>query len=69
MDRIFLLHCTVAASVRQTTKIGFNDLGLPDQVIEALSDQQSIPVRSNLSGKLKEHLSKIRTEQRKLYDE
>lgn len=69
MDRIFLLHCTVAASVRQTTKIEFNDLGLPEQVIEALANQQSIPVRSNLSGKLKEHLSRIRTEQRKLYDE
>jgi len=68
-DKIFLLHCSVSASVRQSTQIRFADLQLPDSVVDVLEKQQSVSVRPNLSGKLKEFLNNLRIEQRKLYDE
>lgn len=66
---VFLLHCSVSAVVRQSTQIKFDDLKLPQQTIDTLLNQQAVSVRPNLSGKLKEHLNKLRAEQRKLYDE
>ena len=45
------------------------DLQLPNTVIDVLEKQQSVSVRPNLSGKLKEFLNLLRIEQRKLYDE
>lgn len=68
-DKIFLLHCSVSASVRQSTQIRMSDLQLPDTVIDVLEKQQSVSVRPTLSGKLKEFLNLLRIEQRKLYDE
>ena len=68
-DSIFLLHCSVSASVRQSTQIKFADLHLPDTVVDILEKQQSVSVRPTLSGKLKEFLNLLRIEQRKLYDE
>jgi hypothetical protein len=68
-DKIFLLHCSVSASVRQSTQIKMADLQLPDTVIDVLEKQQSVSVRPTLSGKLKEFLNLLRMEQRKLYDE
>lgn len=68
-EKIFLLHCSVSASVRQSTQIKMADLQLPDTVIDVLEKQQSVSVRPTLSGKLKEFLNLLRIEQRKLYDE
>lgn len=68
-DKIFLLHCSVSASVRQSTQIKMVDLQLPDTVIDVLEKQQSVSVRPTLSGRLKEFLNLLRIEQRKLYDE
>jgi len=68
-DKIFLLHCSVSASVRQSTQIKMVDLQLPNSVIDVLEKQQSVSVRPNLSGKLKDFLNLLRIEQRKLYDE
>jgi len=68
-DKIFLLHCSVSASVRQSTQIKMADLQLPNTVIDVLEKQQSVSVRPTLSGKLKEFLNALRIEQRKLYDE
>ena len=68
-DKIFLLHCSVSASVRQSTQIKMVDLQLPDTVIDVLEKQQSVSVRPTLSGKLKDFLNLLRIEQRKLYDE
>lgn len=68
-DKIFLLHCSVSASVRQSTQIKMVDLQLPDTVIDVLEKQQTVSVRPTLSGKLKDFLNLLRIEQRKLYDE
>lgn len=68
-DKIFLIHCSVSASVRQSTQIKMADLQLPGSVIDVLEKQQSVSVRPTLSGKLKEFLNLLRIEQRKLYDE
>jgi hypothetical protein len=70
MDKnIFILRVEISASVRQSTQIKLDDLRLQKSVIEALEKQQSVSVRPNLSGKLKEFLSYLRIEQRKLYDD
>ena len=66
---VFLLHCSVSANVRQSTQIKFDDLKLPQAVIDTLENQQAVSIRPNLSGKLKEYLNCLRSEQRKLYDE
>ena len=65
MDKnIFILRVEISASVRQSTQIKLDDLRLQKSVIEALEKQQSVSVRPNLSGKLKEFLSYLRIEQR-----
>lgn len=68
-EKIFLIHCSVSASVRQSTQIKMADLQLPGAVIDVLEKQQSVSVRPTLSGRLKEFLNLLRIEQRKLYDE
>lgn len=68
-DKVFLLHCSVSASIRQSTQINFVDLQLPETVVDTLEKQQSIPIRSTLSGKLKQYLNHIRSEQKALYEE
>jgi len=68
-DKLFILRVEISASVRQSTQIKFNDLRLPETVIDALQKQQSVSVRPTLSGKLKEFLNGLRIEQRKLYEE
>ena len=35
-DKVFLLHCSVSASIRQSTQINFIDLQLPDAVVDTL---------------------------------
>lgn len=69
MNNVFLLSVSVSANVRQSTQIKMEDLKLPKSVIETLEEQQSVSVRPNLSGKLKEFLSELRLMQRQLYDE
>jgi hypothetical protein len=69
MNNVFLLSVSVSANVRQSTQIKMEDLKLPRSVIETLEEQQSVSVRPNLSGKLKEFLSELRLMQRQLYDE
>ena len=68
-DKVFILKVEISATVRQSVQIKFDDLRLPKTVIEALERQQSVSVRPNLSGKLKEFLSILKTEQHKLYAE
>ncbi len=66
---VFLLSVSVSANVRQSTQIKMQDLKLPQSVIQTLEEQQSVSVRPNLSGKLKEFLGELRLMQRQLYDE
>lgn len=68
-DNVFILKVEISAAVRQSVQIKFDDLRLPKTVIDALEKQQSVSVRPNLSGKLKEFLSVLKTEQHKLYAE
>lgn len=69
MNNVFLLSISISANVRQSTQIKMEDLRLPQSVIDTLEQQQSVSVRPNLSGKLKERLSELRLMQRNLYDE
>ena len=69
MENVFLLSVSVSANVRQSTQIRMEDLRLPQSVIDTLEQQQSVSVRPNLSGKLKEFLSELRLMQRQLYDD
>lgn len=69
MNNVFLLSVSVSANVRQSTQIKMEDLKLPRGVIDTLEAQQSVSVRPNLSGKLKEFLNDLRLMQRQLYDE
>jgi len=69
MSNVFLLHCSISVSTRQSAQIKIADLQLPEAVVDSLQKQQSIPIRSVLSSKLKEHLGELRTMQRSLYDE
>ena len=68
-DHIYLLQVAISAKVRQSVQVSFNDLKLPDTVVDAFQKQQAVSVRPVLSGKLKEYLSYLRTEQHKLYEE
>jgi hypothetical protein len=68
-DRIFILKVEISASVRQSTQIKFDDLKLPVSVVDALKKQQSVSVRPTISGKLREFLDRLRTQQRHLYDD
>jgi hypothetical protein len=69
INELFLIHCSISASVRQSAQIKFKDLNLPEAVVNVLEERYSVPIRSVLSSQLKEFLSDLRTEQRALYDE
>jgi len=69
MNNVFLLSVSVSANVRQSTQIKMEDLKLPQSVIQTLEEQQSVSVRPNLSGTLKQFLGELRLMQRQLYDE
>lgn len=69
MNNLFLLHCVVSANVRQSTAIHFDDLKLPDGVIETLKERRAVSIRPSLSLKLKEFLSSLRMQQRYLYQD
>lgn len=64
----YLLRCSVSASVRQTVQIQFEDMNLPEDVIDTLVKANSISIRPNLSNALKAGLDKTRSLQRLLYD-
>jgi len=68
-DKVFILKVEISASVRQSTQIKFDDLKLPTSVVDALKKQQSVSVRPTISGKLREFLDRLRTQQRHLYDD
>jgi len=69
INELFLIHCSISASVRQSAQIKFKDLNLPEAVVNVLEERYSVPIRSVLSSQLKEFLSDLRTQQRALYDE
>lgn len=68
MTSTFLLSCSISAAVRQSIQIKFDDLKLPDAVIETLTKQNTVSLRPNLSNALKAELDDLRVMQRELYD-
>ena len=67
-DQVFILHCSISASVRQSIQIAFEDYKLPQDVVETLKEANSISIRPNLSQALKKSLDELRLMQRYLYD-
>jgi len=67
-DQVFILHCSISASVRQSVQIAFEDYKLPQDVVETLREANSISIRPNLSQALKKSLDELRLMQRYLYD-
>ena len=68
MNDVFILHCSVSASVRQSVQIAFEDYKLPADVIETLKKADAISIRPRISGALKKYLDELRLMQRYLYD-
>ena len=64
---VFILHCSVNASVRQSVQIAFEDYKLPPSVIDTLKRANAMSIRPNLSGALKKHLDELRILQKYLY--
>ena len=64
----YLLICSISADVRQSVQIKFDDLKLPQQVIDTLEANNTVSIRPNLSNALKEKLDALRGKQRELYD-
>lgn len=67
-DQVFILHCSISASVRQSIQIAFEDYKLPQDVVETLKEANAISIRPNLSQALKKSLDELRLMQRYLYD-
>ena len=67
-DQVFILHCSISASVRQSVQIAFEDYKLPQDVVETLREANSMSIRPNLSQALKKSLDELRVMQRHLYD-
>jgi len=65
---VFILHCSVSASVRQSVQIAFKDYKLPDDVIDTLKKANANSIRPKLSNALRQHLEEVRIMQRYLYD-
>jgi len=65
----YFLACSIAATVRQSVQISFDDLKLPDQTIRTLREKNTVSIRPNLSNALKNKLDTLRSLQRELYDE
>ena len=55
---VFILHCSVYSSVRQSIQIAFEDYNLPDDVIDTLKSQ-AMSIRPLLSNGLKRHLDEL----------
>lgn len=68
MTTHYLLSCSVSADVRQSVQIKFDDLKLPESVIETLERNNTVSLRPNLSNALKAELDSLRVMQRELYD-
>jgi hypothetical protein len=68
MTSHYLLACSISADVRQSVQIKFDDLKLPQSVIETLEKNNTVSLRPNLSNSLKGELDALRVMQRELYD-
>lgn len=68
MTSHYLLTCSISADVRQSVQIKFDDLKLPQSVIETLQKNNTVSLRPNLSNALKAELDALRVMQRELYD-
>lgn len=68
MTTHYLLACSISADVRQSVQIKFDDLKLPQSVIETLEKNNTVSLRPNLSNSLKGELDSLRVMQRELYD-
>lgn len=68
MTSHYLLACSISADVRQSVQIKFDDLKLPQSVIETLEKNNTVSLRPNLSNSLKGELDSLRVMQRELYD-
>jgi hypothetical protein len=64
----YLLSCSISADVRQSVQIKFDDLKLPQSVIDTLEEANTVSIRPNLSNALKKELDQLRIRQRELYD-
>lgn len=64
----YLLSCSISADVRQSVQIKFDDLKLPQQVIDTLEANNTVSIRPHLSNALKGKLDALRVKQRQLYD-
>lgn len=65
----YVISCSIGANVRQSVQIKFDDLKLPQSVIDTLEKNNTISLRPNLSNGLKEELDTLRIKQRQLYDD
>jgi hypothetical protein len=68
MTSHYLLSCSISADVRQSVQIKFNDLKLPQSVVDTLERNNTVSLRPNLSNALKAELDSLRVVQRELYD-
>lgn len=68
MTSHYLISCSISADVRQSVQIKFNDLKLPQSVIDTLERNNTVSLRPNLSNALKAELDALRVMQRELYD-
>lgn len=68
MAEHYLLACSISADVRQSVQIKFDDLKLPQSVIDTLEKNNTVGIRPNLSNALKGELDSLRVMQRELYD-
>ena len=66
-SEVFILHCSVNASVRQSVQIAFEDYKLPQSVIDTLKRANALSIRPNLSSALKTYLDELRLLQKYLY--
>ena len=65
----YLLSCSVSANVRQSVQFKFDDLKLPNSVVETLEENGAVSLRPQLSTALKTELDLLRSMQRELYNE
>lgn len=64
----YLLSCQISADVRQSVQLKFDDLKLPQSVIDTLEASNTVSIRPHLSNALKKELDGLRVLQRELYD-
>jgi hypothetical protein len=68
MTSHYLLSCAISADIRQSVQIKFDDLKLPQSVVDTLKQNNTVSIRPNLSNALKTELDSLRVLQRELYD-